>query len=160
MTAVTTPPGRTLAEEGGLRLEFVRVFARPVAQVWSALTETSRTVHWIGPWTGDPATGSVELTMTAEEGEPASTVTVHACEAPHRLVVGMASWRLDVTLTPEGDGTRLVLSQPLNDGDDPTTIGPGWHYYLDRLAAEVDFTQPTDAWDDYYPGLKDVYAAP
>ena len=35
-----------------------------------------------------------------------------------------------------------------------------WREHLDRLAAEVDFTQPTDAWDDYYPGLKDVYAAP
>jgi uncharacterized protein YndB with AHSA1/START domain len=160
----TTPPGRTVADEDGLRLEFVRTFDVPVERVWSALTESSRTAHWIGPWTGDPASGSVDLTMSAEEGAPASPWTIEACDPPTRLVVGTPSpdgtWRLEVALAAEGDRTRLVFSQPLGEGDDPTSLGPGWHYYLDRLAAEVAFTQPTDAWDDYYPALKDAYAAP
>jgi uncharacterized protein YndB with AHSA1/START domain len=163
MTA-TTPPGRTLAEDGGLRLEFVRTLDAPVEQVWSALTESSRTAHWIGAWTGDPTTGSVELTMSAEEGAPAAPVAIEACDPPTRLVVDFPSpdgaWSLEVVLAADGDGTRLTLTQPLGDEDDPTSIGPGWHYYLDRLAAEVAFTQPTDAWDAYYPALKDVYAAP
>jgi uncharacterized protein YndB with AHSA1/START domain len=163
MTA-TTPPGRTLAEDGALRLEFVRTFDAPVEQVWSALTESARTAHWIGAWTGDPASGSVDLTMSAEEGAPAAPVAIEACDPPMRLVVDFPSpdgaWSLEVLLAADGDGTRLTLTQPLGDEDDPTSIGPGWHYYLDRLAAEVAFTQPTDAWDEYYPALKHVYAAP
>jgi hypothetical protein len=43
---------------------------------------------------------------------------------------------------------------------DASSIGPGWHYYLDRLDAVVADTAVPDKWDDYYPALQDAYSAP
>ncbi len=65
---VTTPLGRVLRDEDGVRLEFVRTYGNPIDDVWSALTDPDRVARWIGTWTGDPATGTVDLVMTDEEG--------------------------------------------------------------------------------------------
>ena len=42
---------------------------------------------------------------------------------------------------------------------DATSIGPGWHFYLDRLAAEVARRPVDQVWDDYAP-LGGEYALP
>jgi hypothetical protein len=36
-------------------------------------------------------------------------------------------------------------------------IGPGWEYYLDRLAAAMNGS-PVPDWDDYWPSLGSAYA--
>jgi hypothetical protein len=45
----------------------------------------------------------------------------------------------------------------LSADDDVPSTGVGWHYYLDRLDAVVLGRTPTDAWDDYFPALADLY---
>ena len=42
-----------------------RTFRAPVVDVWAAITEPERLERWIGTWTGDPASGSVLVRMTA-----------------------------------------------------------------------------------------------
>jgi uncharacterized protein YndB with AHSA1/START domain len=161
---VTTPLGRVLADEEGVRLEFVRPFADPREDVWAALTERDRVARWFGAWTGDPTSGSVELVMNEEEGSISQTVGIVECLPPTRLVVDMPSpdgtWRLEASLRAQPGVTTLVFSQRLAEPYDASSIGPGWHYYLDRLGAVVEDTAVPENWDDYYPWLQDAYAPP
>lgn len=161
---VTTPLGQLLHDEEGMRLEFVRTYDIPMEDVWSALTEPDRVVRWLGTWTGDPATGSVEFMMTEEEGSAPQTVMILECRPPTRLVVDLPSpdgtWRLSVSLRAQAGVTTLVFTQRLAEPYDASSIGPGWHYYLDRLGAVVADTAVPDRWDDYYPSLQDAYTPP
>lgn len=161
---VTTPLGRVLRDEDGMRLEFVRSYDAPVEDVWSALTEPDRVVRRLGAWTGDPATGTIELRMTEEGGSTAETVTILECRPPTRLVVESPSpdgiWQLAVALRAQNGGTTLTFTQRLAEPYDATSIGPGWHYYLDRLTAVVNGTSVPDTWDDYYPSLQGSYGLP
>ena len=81
-----------------------------------------------------------------------------ACEAPHHLSVVFTSpdgpWPLTATLAEmAGGGTELVFVHRLAEPYDATGVGPGWHYYLDRLAAAVSASpMPTmDDWPAYEP---------
>ncbi len=158
---VNTPLGKVLRDEEGMRLEFVRTYDIPMEDVWSALTEPERVDRWLGAWTGDPATGTVEFVMTEDEGSTPQTVTILECRPPTRLLVDLPSpdgtWRLSVSLRAETGVTTLVFTQRLAEPYDASSIGPGWHYYLDRLDAVVANTAMPDRWDDYYPSLQDVY---
>lgn len=161
---VTTPPGRVLRDEEGVRLEFVRSHPQPVAEVWAALTEPGQVARWFGTWTGDPASGTVQLRMSEDEDATPQTVMILACEPPSRLVVDLVSpdgpWRLTVSLAARDGGTELVFTHRLAPPYDASNIGPGWHYYLDRLGAVVSVAGVPENWDDYYPSLQEYYTLP
>lgn len=147
-----------------MRLEFVRSYDEAVDEVWSALTSPERVARWLGTVSGDPTTGRVELVMTEDEGATAETVTILECEPPTRLVVDLPSpdgtWRLSAVLRAHNDVTTLVFTQRLAEPYDASSVGPGWHYYLDRLGAVVTDAPVPDAWDAYYPSLAAAYALP
>ena len=157
---VSTPTGRVVRDGDAVRLEFVRTYDAPVDRVWTALTEPEPVAAWLGSWTGDPTSGRVELQMTAENGPPEPVVLVE-CRPPTRLVVDLASpdgpWRIAVTLSEQGSGSELRFVQPLTEPYDASSIGPGWHYYLDRLAAVVAGGPVPADWDAYYPALAERY---
>lgn len=161
---VTTPLGQVLRDEHGMRLEFVRTYDDPVEDVWSALTEPDRVARWFGTWTGDPATGTVKLLMSEDENSTPQPVRILECQPPARLVVELPSpdgtWRLSVSLAAQAGVTTLVFTQRLTQPYDASSIGPGWHYYLDRLDAVVAGNAVPDSWDDYFPSLQDAYASP
>ncbi|HEX8497877.1 MAG TPA: SRPBCC family protein [Actinomycetales bacterium] len=161
---VSTPLGQVLRDQDGVRLEFVRTYDDPVGEVWSALTSPDRLARWLGTVTGDPATGAVELVMTEDEGAAAETVTIVDCEPPTRLVVEMptpdGTWRLSTVLREQDGVTTMTFTQRLAEPYDASSVGPGWHYYLDRLAAVVTATAVPDDWDDYFPSLAAAYAVP
>lgn len=154
MTPISAP-GRLVRAGDDVRLEFERRWTEPVADVWAAITDPQRCARWFGTWTGDPATGSVAFTI-GEPGARPETVLVERCEPPHLLEVvmqpaGEQPWRLRVGLTSEGSGTALAFVQLLAEPVDATSIGPGWHYYLDRLDAVVRGLPVDREWDDYAP---------
>jgi uncharacterized protein YndB with AHSA1/START domain len=160
--AVTTPRGHLVRDAQGVRLEFVRTFDEAVEDVWAALTEPDRVARWFGRWTGDPSSGSVEMTMTEEvEGLP-QTVTIVVCEPPNRLVVDVpgpdGTWHLSATVQDRDGRTALSFVHHLAEPYDASSIGPGWHFYLDRLGAVVVGGPLPDSWEDYYPALQDAYA--
>lgn len=161
---ITTPLGQVLRDSDGMRLEFVRTYDAPLAAVWSALTDPERTARWIGSWSGDPASGKVSLTMSAEEGAPAEDVLVHECAPPTRLVVETATpdgpWLLTADLAEQSGTTTMTFVMRLAEPYDATAVGPGWHYYLDRLDAVVRDGEPTSDWDAYYPSLAEAYVIP
>jgi uncharacterized protein YndB with AHSA1/START domain len=152
-----------LPSDDGMRLEFVRDYDEPLEAVWAALTEQDRVAGWLGRWSGDPGSGTVHLVMSEEGAEP-EPMTILGCEPPRRLDVGMASpdgtWHLSVGLERRGPGTRLVFVHRLAEPYDASSIGPGWHYYLDRFGAVVTGTPVPDDFDVYFPALQSAYGRP
>ena len=156
--------GAVVREDGAVLLRFERHYDAPAADVWSALTDPERTARWLGPWTGDPASGSVLLSMTAEEGAPGERVQVDRCEPPTRLDVTMGTadgpWPLTVQLTEEAGRTQLLFTHRLAEPYDASAVGPGWHYYLDRLDAVVAGTSVPEDFSAYHPALAEAYPVP
>lgn len=153
--------GTVLRDELGMRLEFERHYPDPVTDVWSAVVDADRMARWLGRWTGDPASGTVSFTMTGDamQGE----VQILDCTPPHRLELVLASpdgpWPLSLELTDTGGGTTLRFVHRLAEPYDATGVGPGWHYYLDRLEASLHGHEvPADF--DSYSALAESYGLP
>ena len=132
-------------------------------EAWAAVTDPARTARWIGSWSGDPASGTVEMTMSAEEGSPAETVGVLRCEAPNLVVVriGPDGWVVTVRIEGDDDEVTISLEQDIADADAASGIGPGWDFYLDRLV-EAEAGRDPEALrfsPDYHPALADHYRA-
>ena len=69
---------------------FSRTFRAPVEDVWAAVTEPDRLERWIGTWEGDPASGQVQFTMTAEgEGAQPAVNQIEECRPPYLLPVSV-----------------------------------------------------------------------
>ncbi|MCW0216592.1 MAG: SRPBCC family protein [Pseudonocardia sp.] len=164
MSDVTTPAGTVSPTDGRHRVTFRRLVPDPVDEVWSAVTESDRLGRWFGTYTGTGRVGgTVRLVMVAEDPDgPPSTVAILECVPPERLVVEVGPaeeaepWRITVTLSPDDGGTLLVFDQLVPEGMTPADIGPGWHFYLDRLAASLTGA-PLPPWEDY-EGLGGLYA--
>lgn len=154
------PTGRRTADG----IAITRCFEADVCEVWAWITDPDRTAQWFGRWSGDPASGSVQVQLAAEEGAPTSTSRILACEAPHRLVVENGpGWvvTLEVAEAADGSGAVLTLSQAMDDAECAASVGPGWEFYLDRLVTARDGGD-VDALafePDYVPGQSEHYRA-
>lgn len=156
-TTAPAPVGRREERRGTATVVIERTFRAPATDVWAAVTEPDRLVRWIGTWSGDPASGTVQFRMTAEgEDVEAEPVTVHECDPPRRLVLSWDSsgvlWHVELDLTEAAGVTVLTFAQRVPDTATGRDVGPGWEYYLDRLAAAVAGRAVADvAWPDYEP---------
>lgn len=140
-----------------------RVSADAIA-VWPFFAESRELGMWFGTYVGEPDSGEVVLSMTAEDGEATQAVEILDCTAPEHLVVQTTdesgSWSLEVELVDgghePGSGTLIRFMHhevPLSMLPD---VGVGWEWYLDRLVAAIA-GEPMPAWDDYYPALREAY---
>jgi uncharacterized protein YndB with AHSA1/START domain len=164
MTATAT--GRLDTTDGRDAVVFERTFNASRHDVWAAVTESHRLERWFGTWTGDPASGSVQVLMNAE-GDDATpeTFQIRRCEPPRLLEVhavnDYGAWTLVVELREDAGVTTLRFSQVIEDPEMIESTGPGWDWYLDRLVAAetggdvsaIDFAR------DYDPALRDHYVA-
>ncbi|HTF47299.1 MAG TPA: SRPBCC family protein [Pseudonocardia sp.] len=160
----TSPLGRIVSTAEGPLLEFRREYRVPLADLWSALTEPDLLARWIGTWTGEAKVGAIVRFQMLHEGEeyPPDEVTIVACEPPRRLTVDFTSpegpWRIELTLSDTPTGSSLLFIQRLFRPESAADAGPGWHWYLNRLASALGETGPTPAWDDFYtPELRAAY---
>lgn len=172
----TTHLGSRASRGGTEQLVFTRTFAAPLEAVWAACTEPERMQRWIGTWTGDPASGEIAFRMTAEgEDVPEEVYLVEACEPPHRFVVRSrdaaafspdatgprVAWQHTLELAEEGGVTTLTFTQVVPDGpvgaDMAANVGPGWDYYLDRLASSLDDADPGKVEFEPYMERSDHY---
>lgn len=158
----------------GRDLELTRTVPAPAHRIWEHLSRSSLLATWYGTFTGDPATGAVQVTMTAEPGEAVTAeYTIQACEPEHLLGVsssmGEDTWRLSLELEAmaAGDGadgaevTRVVLRHHDVPREMLAYVGPGWEWYLDRLTGAVTGGEipGMDVWDSRYMALSEDYAA-
>lgn len=156
----------TVAEHGDsaeLTLER-RVTADAIA-VWPFLSESRELGMWFGTYVGDPDSGEVVMSMTAEDGEATTAVEILDCQAPEHLAVltsdEQGSWSLEIELVDggheAGSGTTIRFTHhDLALGALPD-VATGWEWYLDRLVAALG-GQPMPDWGEYYPALRDEYA--
>jgi uncharacterized protein YndB with AHSA1/START domain len=155
-----TPTGRIDREGEQWVLTLQRAFRAPIEDVWASVTESDRLARWIGTWTGDPASGRVAFTMTAEGATEPEEMEIRECVPPRLLKVtsGMG-WHLDLHLAEDDGVTTLTFAQPGIDPVEAESVGPGWEYYLDRLVAAesggdiaaIDFER------EYYPAMLEHY---
>ncbi|HLS77401.1 MAG TPA: SRPBCC family protein [Nocardia sp.] len=122
----------------------------PTAQedLWEALTDPERLPRWFLPISGELEVGG-KYQLEGNAGG-----TVEACDRPQRFAVtwefgGNVSW-LTVTLTPDGEGTRLELvhEAPVDpqmwDQFGPGAVGVGWDLALLGLGIHVETGEPVD----------------
>lgn len=156
MTTVTTPTGKVIRDDDGVRLEYVRTYPDPIERVWAAVTDPDELGKWYGTWRGDPARGTVEL-ASIEGGGEFKPIDVVECSRPRRVAVVIptpyGAFALSISLSESDDVTTLVFVHRLAEPYDPTSFGPGWHYYLDRLGATLrgDTMPEFDDWPAYEP---------
>jgi uncharacterized protein YndB with AHSA1/START domain len=161
---ITSQLGEVVRDDEGVRLRFVRRYAEPIADVWAALTEPERVDRWFGTWTGDPSSGTVDLVAQEDQSGGPKPVQILECAAPTRLHVVLPSpdgpWRLSADLQETAEGTELVFVHHMAEPYDATGIGPGWHYYLDRLGAVVTGAELPSDWERYFPAPDGAYTIP
>lgn len=154
------PTGR-LDPSGHLVL--TRTLRTSAEEVWSVLTDPARVARWYGTWSGDPASGRVELLMTAEDWDQPEPLLIRRCDPPRHLALTLGTaadaWRVDLDVEDFGGTTVLQLTHRYPDPDEVASVGPGWEYYLDRLVAAETGGDP-DAVDfarDYHPAMSGHY---
>ena len=160
------PHGRVETTPDGRRLLLIRSLPHPPATVWRHLTDADLLGRWYGTFTGDPASGEVELTMVEAPDHP-GPVTIRRCDDRHHLLSvavagpGGAAWQLAVSLSPgPEDSTRIEFDHDHTGMTEPTgDLGPGWEYYLERLAVALDGGDPdTVDWAEFHPALTGHYS--
>lgn len=128
-----------------------RVYDTSAADLWDALTRAERIKRWFAPVTGELKLGG----RYQVEGNAGGTVL--ECVPNQRIALtwefgGIPTW-VTVTLTPEGEGTRLELEHvahlsPHWDQFGPGAVGVGWDLGfmgLSRHLAEPDADLPAEA---------------
>lgn len=162
-----TPTGRREHRPIGEAIVLERTFTASIEDVWAAVTEPERLERWIGTWAGDPTSGHVRFRMTAEgSSAPEEMVHIEECTPPRllraRIHVGdqpAQEWHWELLLSHAAGTTRLTFVQSVA-GDVPVDdVGPGWEYYLDRLAAALagQDVAAIDFERDYHPAMSDYY---
>ena len=151
----------TEESDGRWRLEFRRTWPDDADDVWAALTDPARTVRWIGSYDGERRTGATgSFTMAFEDGAAAEPLTVVECIEPHRLVLDLASgWRVELDLVSQRGGTTLIFVQRFADRAAVPDVAAGWHWYLDKLDAEISGTEPPADWDAFLAEVGPRYGA-
>ncbi len=151
--------GATPGGAGVVRLE--DRFATDPADLWSALTEPARVSRWLGEIDGDLREGggfNARFLASGWEG----TGVVEACEPPRRLVVRTSSPAdgdgvFELTLTPDGDGTLLVVEDRGMPLDQLPSYGAGDQVHLEDLAAHLagrERCDPLVRWAELHPGYE------
>jgi len=139
-----------------------RSFRASIEDVWESVTASQSTARWIGSWRGEPGPGkTIQFKMLFEEGDHESPALIERCEPPRHLALAIkgdseGDWHLELTLRQRGDTTELTFVHHLTGDQSPSSIGPGWEYYLDRLvAARTGEAMPV--FEEYYPAQKEHY---
>jgi uncharacterized protein YndB with AHSA1/START domain len=143
-----------------------------IDDLWSAVTEPERLVRWWGRVEGDLRPGG-QLRLFVESAGLESTGHVAACEPPRHFRVTSResdeSWAagspdapppfdsvIDVTLTPAGDQTTLVIEVSGLPLDRIASYGAGWQIHAENLAthltgANLDRTDEPARWTHLVP---------
>jgi uncharacterized protein YndB with AHSA1/START domain len=152
--------------DGGRRLVFRRSWPDPIDDVWAALTDNERSARWIGTYAGERGSGATgTFTMLHEGGDPGDgmPMTIVECEPPRRLVLQWPEplmWRVELDLAEQDGRTVLVFTQVFPSADGLAEVAAGWHWYLDKLDAELTGRpqlQMAD-WDAFFADVGPAYA--
>ena len=128
----------SLREENGTGTVHVEdVYNTDIDDLWSAITQPARLARWIVTVSGDTSSGS-DFGLEFTSGW-SGFGRIEVCEAPRRLRV--TTWSdedapgvIDATLSPEGDGTRLIIEESGLPIEVYHAHGAGWQAHIEDLA--------------------------
>ena len=148
-----------------------------IDDLWSALTDPARLARWWGRLEGDLRPGGrIRTFVTSAELE--STGVVEECEAPRHFRVtsretdesraGSAPDApppfdsvIEVTLTPDGDRTVLVIEITGMPLEKVAFYGAGWQIHAENLALHLAGHEPGDGagrWGELVPAYQHLAA--
>jgi uncharacterized protein YndB with AHSA1/START domain len=126
-----------------VELVFRRRIARPVETVWAALTVPERVADWFAELTYERLEPGAKATLFFPAVSHRAEGRIVAVE-PLRKVAwtwphpGGAVSTVTFELEPDGDGTRLTLTESGLRADQGAGNGAGWHAHLAGLEAACD----------------------
>ena len=115
-------------------------FDTDVADLWDALTDPARLSRWLGKVDGDLRLGGEFRGHYFSSGWE-GTGRVKQCDPPHRLLVSTRGdgadedHTIEMTLTPEGDGTLLVIETRGMSENMVGGYGAGTQVHVEDLAS-------------------------
>jgi uncharacterized protein YndB with AHSA1/START domain len=143
--------GRLRSADGAGVVRIEDRYDTDIDDLWSAVTEPGRLARWWGRVEGDLRPGG-EIRLFVESAGLESAGRVETCEPPRRLKVTSRetdeSWAgsspdapppfdsvIEVTLTPAGDQTVLIIEVSGLPLDKIAFYGAGWQIHAENLAA-------------------------
>ena len=160
-TALDARAGELTRAGARWQLRFARRLPHSPALVWRALTEAEHLAAWfpqriLGDWTP-----GATLRFVGAVGESVSFAgEVIACEPQSRLEFTWGGDVLRFELTPDGDGTVLVLLDTFDEQGKAARDAAGWHECLDLLELHLAGAQPFawgERWREVHPAYVDRY---
>jgi uncharacterized protein YndB with AHSA1/START domain len=154
--------GQLEETDGTWRLRFARTLAHPPEKVWRALTEADHLEAWF-PTTieGDLRAGA-ELRFNHRYRDlPTMKGEMITCEPPSVLEFRWGPDTLRFVLEPDSAGTRLTLTDTLEELGKGARDGAGWHVCLDQLAIHLDGEEPAwtsaERWTEVHPAYVEAF---
>ena len=138
-----------------------------IDDLWSAITDPSRLACWYGEVEGDLHVGGVFRLRVFASGWEGSR-RVEACEPPRRLLlVGKEQDEPDelvteVTLTPDGDRTLLVVEERGMPVEYLAAYGAGVQIHVEDLTAYIGGRGRCDSnarMDELFPAYRALEAS-
>jgi uncharacterized protein YndB with AHSA1/START domain len=142
--------GSLLAADGRGVVRIEDRFDVPVADVWSALTDPDRLLHWLGEVEGDLRLGGefhARFFASGWEG----TGRIEACEPQQRLLVATTQagksveQAIEVTLTAGDDHTRVTWEERGMPLELRAAYGAGVQVHVEDLGAHLAGRERCDA---------------
>jgi uncharacterized protein YndB with AHSA1/START domain len=148
--------GQLEETDGTWRLRFERTLAHPPEKVWRALTEPEHLEAWFPTTIEGGLEAGAELRFRHRHRDlPLMEGEMIACDPPLLLEFRWGPDMLRFVLEPDGAGTRLTLTDTLEDLGKAARDGAGWHVCLDQLAHHLDGQEPSwtsvDRWKEVHP---------
>lgn len=142
-------------------LTFTRYFAHPPAEVWRAVTEPDHLAVWFPQQIlGERVPGARLRFVTSIDPEDGFDGEMITFEPPHVMEMMWGPSRLRIEVHAHDGGTRLQLTEWLDDLGKGARNGAGWHECLDRLAAVIEATAPLRwgrRWHDVHPAYVETF---
>jgi uncharacterized protein YndB with AHSA1/START domain len=151
--------GSLRAVDGKAVVRMEDTFDTGIDDLWSAITEPERLARWIGKVEGDLRLGGQFRASFTSSYEGPGRVDV--CDPPRRLQVTMDPGQDDETvleaeLSPDGDGTRILVEERGLPLDNAAGYGAGWQAHIEDLAAYLTGRTPAD-WRTRWAELEPAY---
>jgi uncharacterized protein YndB with AHSA1/START domain len=152
--------GTFRSEDGVGVVRIEHRFESTIDEVWSALTDPARLARWYGEVAGDlRAGGEFRSHVFASGWEGTGRIT--ECDPPRRLAFvssepGRPEHALEVTLSPDGDGTTIVYENHGVPLDLLFAYGAGEQIHVEDLGVHLAGGERDDA-ESRWAALESAY---
>lgn len=159
------PPGKILRDGERAALEFERILTYGPEQVWEAITQTADLAEWYGTVEHEACEGGRITIVAGPDHVPVearrSDGRILVWEPPHvfayelnQKLIGESTVRYELTVFD--GGTRLRVRHEWLSVSNASGYAPGWHAYLDRLAAHLA-KESLPVWMQRYGEVRSLY---